>query len=356
LTNLPIHKILIRTLVLNIKNVKQSTIFAIALLVSALINLPRVLELYDVVDNLGTSFTSATIIDIVIRILILFIYSWIALQFNTNWKHRYFNYGKLLNTVLIILTNVILFFTTVLSFIFIHQKVTNELMNSSDKGLLYFVYFIILIILIFISKILRFQIIHQEDIAEKELLKRQSLQNELSALKNQINPHFLFNSLNSLNSLVRENEQATTFVNKLSYMYRYILQSGQQDLVSLREELKFLNSYIYLIKTRYRDRFSIEIHIEDVYLNQDIPTLTLQLLVENAIKHNEISKENPLEVTIYVENGELIIENKIQPRSTFIDSTGQGLANIDKRFKLLKEKQIKISNANNMFRVKLPLN
>ncbi|MEH6535375.1 MAG: histidine kinase [Psychroserpens sp.] len=341
---------------MNIKNVKQSTIFAIALLVSVLINLPRFLELYDVVGGLGASFTSATIIDIVIRILFLFTYSWIALQFNTNWKHRFFNFGKSLNTIFVILTNAILFFITVLSFIFIHQKFADDLMNSSDKGLLYFVYFIILVILIFISRILRFQITHQEDIAEKELLKRQSLQNELSALKNQINPHFLFNSLNSLNSLIRGNEQATTFVNKLSYMYRYILQSGQQDLVTLDEELKFLNSYIYLIKTRYRDRFSIKIDINDIYLNQDIPTLTLQLLVENAIKHNEISEEKPLEVSIYIEKDELVVENKIQPRLTFVDSTGQGLANIDKRYTLLKEKQIKISNANNMFRVKLPLN
>lgn len=139
-------------------------------------------------------------------------------------------------------------------------------------------------------------------------------------------------------------------------MYRYILQSGQQDLVSLKEELKFLNSYIFLIKTRYRDRFNIQIDIEDKWLSEEIPVLALQLLVENAIKHNEISESNPLSVKLYTEDHNLVVENKIKPRATFVDSTGQGLANIDKRYVLLKEKHIVISNANNIFKVKLPLN
>ncbi len=354
--NLPFYKTEIRHWVLKTKSVKQSTLLYIALLISFLINLPRVLDLYDIIDNLGKSFDQVSVNDIITRSFFLFIYSWLGLQLNTSWSFTYFNYSKIANTVLTVIANIFLFFILIFSFIFVHEKTTGNLMNSSDKGLTYFVYFIILVIVIFISRLLRFQIIHREDLAEKELLKRQSLQNELSALKNQINPHFLFNSLNSLNSLVRENEEATTFVNKLSYMYRYILQSGQQDLVALSEELKFLNSYIYLIKTRYRDRFSIDIDIDESFLNQDIPTLTLQLLVENAIKHNEISEEKPLQVRIYVKNHELIIENKIQPRSTFVHSTGQGLANIKKRYDLLKEKEIKISNANHMFSVKLPLN
>lgn len=229
-------------------------------------------------------------------------------------------------------------------------------MNRSDKGLLYFVYFVIILIVFFISRILRFQIVQQEDQAEKELLKRQSLQNELSALKNQINPHFLFNSLNSLNSLVRGNEDATSFVNNLSYMYRYILQSGQQDLVSLSEELKFLESYIYLIKTRYRDRFKIDITIDDKLLNHTIPSLTLQLLVENAVKHNEISEQKPLLVKIYNDNDMLVVENDIQPRTSLVESTGKGIANINKRYQLLKNNHIRISESNNVFSVKLPLN
>lgn len=138
-------------------------------------------------------------------------------------------------------------------------------------------------------------------------------------------------------------------------MYRYILQSGQQDLVTLSEELKFLDSYIHLIKTRYRDRFSIAITIDDIHLNKTIPSLTLQLLVENAVKHNEISEDKPLLVNIYSENDMLVVENDIQPRTTLVESTGQGIANINKRYILLKDKHISISESNNKFIVKLPL-
>ena len=229
-------------------------------------------------------------------------------------------------------------------------------MTSADTNLLYFVYVIITIIIMFVANILRFQSLREADLVEKEQLTRQNLQNELSALKNQINPHFLFNSLNSLNSLVRGNTEATKFVNKLSFMYRYILQSGDQDLVSLKEELKFLDSYLFLIKTRYRDKFSVEINIDEQWLNYTIPVLSLQLLVENAVKHNEISKSNPLEVRLYVEDNAIVVENIIKPRTTFVESTGKGLANISKRYQMLKQQDISISKQDNIFKVKLPLN
>lgn len=341
---------------LEFKYVKQSTIIGIALLVAILVNLPRVLGLYDVVDEFGKSFSAVTIKDILIRTAYLLIFSWFTLQFNTNWKFIYSHLNRRLRIVITIVVNIFLFFATVFSFFFLYPIVTGDPMNSSDKGLLYFVYFVILLILIFISRILRYQIIHQDDLVEKELLKQQSLQNELSALKNQLNPHFLFNSLNSLSSIVKENKEAITFVNKLSFMYRYILQSGRVDLIPLRDEVKFLESYIYLTKARYREKFEIKININDNYLNEEIPVLALQLLVENAVKHNEISESYPLLIKIYTEDNYLIVENNIRPRTTFVDSTGQGLTNIDKRYILLKEKHIIISAKNSIFKVKLPLN
>jgi hypothetical protein len=341
---------------LGFKYVKQHILIGIALLISVLINLPRVLQLSNIVDNLATSFTPATIKDIAIRVLVLMVFSWLVLQFNTNWKFIYAYLNNLFKTIITVLINTALYFLTIFLFAFIHEKFTDGLLNSSDKGILYFVYFVVLLILVFIARILRYQIIRQEDVAEKELLKQQSLQNELSALKNQINPHFLFNSLNSLNSLIRDNKEATMFVNKLSFMYRYILQSGQQDFVTLREELKFLESYAFLINTRYRNRFKLKIDINDHLLNESVPALALQLLVENAVKHNEISVSHPLSVNLYVDDDYLVVENEIRPRTTFVDSTGQGLANIDKRYMLLKHKHINISDTNNIFKVKLPLN
>lgn len=252
--------------------------------------------------------------------------------------------------------NGIIFISVVILFQFLYPITTATELTSGDVSLLYFVYLVVLLILVFISRILRFQIIHQHDIAENELLKQENLQKELSALKNQINPHFLFNSLNSLSAMVRDNDDASTFVEKLSFMYRYILQSGQVDLISLREELKFLESYVYLIKTRYREKFNIEINIREELLSEKIPVLVLQLLVENAIKHNEISVKNPLNVKLYESQDYLIVENPIKPRSSFVDSTGNGLENIIKRYRLLIKKSVRIENNNQVFKVMLPLN
>ncbi|WP_299366406.1 sensor histidine kinase [Winogradskyella sp.] len=354
MTILPFYIIQSYNLASKVKYVKAPTLVTIALLISFLINLPRTLELYEVFGNISKSFDQVSVKDVLTRLLFLFVYSLIGLQLNTNWKYR-LNYGKIVNSIFTVIANIGLFFGTVFTFFYSHQMITETTLAPSGKGISYFVYFTILVIVIFISRILRFQVIHRDDLAEKELLKQQSLQNELTALKNQINPHFLFNALNSLNSLVRGNEEATTFVNELSYMYRYILQSGQQDLVTLNEELKFLNSYIYLIKTRYRNRFVMDINIPKDALNRSIPSLALQLLVENAIKHNEISEENPLKVLIYIEDHMIVVKNKIKPRSTFVHSTGQGLENINKRYKLLKGNEIIITKQDEFFIVKLPL-
>ncbi|QKX06728.1 histidine kinase [Aquimarina sp. TRL1] len=336
------------------KKVKQSVILSIALSVTLLVNLLRILSLFGL-NPFGKSFSTPTIQGVLIRILFFFVFSYLILQFNTNWKLRYQYLNRIVRVLVLIAGNIAVLSIIISVFIPIYQYITKIILSDTERGFLYFIYCIVLLILIFISRILRYQIVHQQDLVEKESLKRQSLQNELSALKNQINPHFLFNSLNSLNSLIRDNKEATTFVNKLSFMYRYILQSGQQDLVTLKEELKFLDSYIYLIKTRYRNRFSITIDIDAIYLHIGIPSMVLQLLVENAVKHNEISENNPLHVSIYIKENHIVVENKIRPRTTFVDSTGQGLANIDKRYLLLKDQHIKISDGDDVFMVQLPL-
>ena len=139
-------------------------------------------------------------------------------------------------------------------------------------------------------------------------------------------------------------------------MYRYILQSKEKELVTIQEELTFLQSYIHLIKTRYRNRFEVLISIDNKWLEYTLPILSLQLLVENAVKHNQISKESPLHINIYVENASLIVKNKIKLKKTLVASTGQGLNNINKRYVLLKNKQLVINKSNGFFEVSLPLN
>jgi len=243
-----------------------------------------------------------------------------------------------------------------LMFRFLYPYIIGVQMTSLEFRFLVFILTVVLIILFFVARILRFQIAQKQSLIENEKLIQQNLQTELTALKNQVNPHFLFNSLNTLTSLVRENKPASDFIKKLSFMYRYILQSGEKDLVTIEEELKFLESYTYLIETRYRDRFTIDLYIEKRFLEKEIPPLALQILVENAVKHNEISETNPLVVSVYSEDNSILVKNEIRLRTTFVDSTGNGLSNLDKRYKLLKNQNIKISKDNNEFCVSLALN
>ena len=340
---------------MNFKKIEQSTIISIALIVTILINLLRILQLFDVISAFGTSMTAITVGDVLIRVSSLFIFSWVVLNINTNWSFFYGEVSKIKTVAVATIVNGILYAVFPFLIIYMYPIFMDNALKDSDEIILYVVYLIVLLILIFIAKILRYQLKQKEDTAEKELLKQQKLESELAALKNQINPHFLFNSLNSLNSLVRDNKDAKTFISKLSFLYRYILQSASIDLVTIEEELKFLDSYVYLIKTRYRENFEITIDVEETILQKTIPILGVQLLVENAVKHNEISINNPLLVKVFSKDNFLIIENKIKPRTSFVDSTGNGLANLDKRYSLTKNKKISIENKNDTFRVKLPL-
>ena len=138
-------------------------------------------------------------------------------------------------------------------------------------------------------------------------------------------------------------------------MYRYILQSGEKDLVTLEEELKFTESYAHLIGARYGDNFELKLELTPEVYKLSIPPLCLQLLVENAVKHNEISAQYKLMVHIIAQDNSISVSNKIVPRTHPAESTGHGLANIDQRFKLLKGRSIKIQQQADEFKVSLPL-
>ncbi len=338
------------------KEISNSIILKISAIISGLISIPRILTLFDITEKITDSYTDVNINDIIVRFISLFLLCILSFYLNTRWKIIYSHYSISYRNGITFLLNSFLLLAMVQLFVISYNNIVGQKLTESEIGLTYFVYFVILIITFFISRVLRYQIIHQQDLLEKQQLKQQSLESELSALKNQINPHFLFNSLNTLKSIVQENEQADTFINKLSYMYRYILQSGISDLVTIEEELKFLNSYIHLLQTRYRNRLEIYINIEDNYLNKKIPPLSIQLLVENAVKHNEISEQHPLHIYVFSKEEKIQVENKIRPRKELVESTGNGLININKRFQLLKNKSISIQSKDEMFSVKLPIN
>jgi uncharacterized membrane-anchored protein YhcB (DUF1043 family) len=192
---------------------------------------------------------------------------------------------------------------------------------------------------------------------ENEALKRESLQSQFESLKNQLSPHFLFNSLTALKILIHEApETAQNYVNSLSRALRYTLKSNEKQLVTLKEEMEFMESYLFLIRMRFGDNLFIGTSINENLLLRNLPPLTIQTLVENAIKHNEISKLRPLRIDISTtENDSLIVLNNIQKKLSEEEGTGIGLTNLSKQFQLLFGKDITISIKNNQFKVEIPL-
>jgi LytS/YehU family sensor histidine kinase len=197
----------------------------------------------------------------------------------------------------------------------------------------------------------------KNSISEAERLKRENIQSQLDTLKNQVNPHFLFNSLNTLASLIEESPQtAVAYVQELSQVYRYILQSKEHELISLREELLFIKAYLFLLEMRFGEKIKTNINIAENYLNNKIPPLTLQILIENAIKHNVVSEAKPLHIDIYVEGTDrLVVKNKFQQKSSAPDSNKVGLKNIANRYKLIASRNIEVLQNALHFIVVLPL-
>lgn len=201
----------------------------------------------------------------------------------------------------------------------------------------------------------------QKIMVENQQLKTENLKNQYETLKNQLNPHMLFNSLNTLYALVRENpDKAQDYISQLSKVMRYTLKQDsdiERSTISLQEELNFINSYIYLLKMRFEDNISFVFDIDNSLLMKKIPRMAIQLLVENEVKHNEISNRNPLHITIRtIDDETLEVANNLQPRRGATTSTGIGLNNLRKRYQLLFNKDIEIQEKeNNIFSVKIPL-
>ncbi len=179
---------------------------------------------------------------------------------------------------------------------------------------------------------------------------------KFESLKNQLDPHFLFNSLNVLTSLIGESPmQAEKFTTKLSKVYRYVLEQKDKDLTSLADELAFARSYMQLLQMRFEDAVSYTIPEKVSQEEAKIVPLSLQLLLENAVKHNVITSGQPLRIEIYEENGYLVVENNINPKKSLEKSTKVGLSNIKQRYQLVTDRKVVIEDASNIFRVKLPL-
>jgi hypothetical protein len=193
-------------------------------------------------------------------------------------------------------------------------------------------------------------------IQKAEALARANVQSQLESLKSQLDPHFLFNSLNTLSFLIDEtNQEAQKYLEKLADVYRYVLVSKQKDMVTLQEEMDFVDAYMYLNKVRFRENIQLEKHIAPEILQKKIAPLSLQMLIENAIKHNIISKDKPLTIDIFADENILAVQNNLQEKNTFYKSTKVGLENIKNRYALLSKKDIFIEKSQEFFRVEIPL-
>jgi two-component system, LytTR family, sensor kinase len=189
-----------------------------------------------------------------------------------------------------------------------------------------------------------------------EVLKRENLHSQFESMKNRVNPRFLFNSLNTLSSLIdRDRQRAVEFVQDMARVYRYTLQSKEWPLVMLKKELGFLEIYIHLLKERFGNSLDIDIEIPDDAMTASIPPLTLQFLIENAIRHNEASLQHPLHIHLAVKDAELHVSNNLQRKAEAQRSPRMGVEEIQARYRIFTEKKIRIQEDKDYFRIELPL-
>ena len=326
-----------------------------ALVVTALMNFPRLLITIRETE-LATSF-GLTMGDVFLRSAVMFCFAWLVLSFNLSWKNKWLvNQSRNRMATDIAMNGAILILG--LTTLTLLKQVFSS--GFQEKRQFFFMtlfsYLIVHFILLLVARLVNLNFQHQHNIIEKEQAKQKALQHQLQALRTQINPHFLFNALNSLNALIRQkSDKASTFVDKLSLLLRSTLQRSDKDFITIQDELDYLETYIYLQKERFGDKFSVDIQIPEEWTKELIPSFSLQLLIENAIKHNVISKKQPLSVEIYTEGNYLVLQNLLQERRDSVESTGTGLSNLSTRFNLLKKRAIQILKDEQHFSVKLPI-
>lgn len=195
----------------------------------------------------------------------------------------------------------------------------------------------------------------QTSLRREQKLREENLIFQNETLKNQVNPHFLFNSLNTLSSLVTDRpELAEEFINRLSSIYRYILEYSSKDKVALNAELSFINDYFFLHQIRDNGKIELEMNIDKPDRFEILP-VSLQILVENAIKHNKATREYPLKISVFLDGHRIVVKNNLQKMATQIKSTGIGLRNLSERLRLFTGRDLVIEETNNYFLVKVPL-
>ena len=266
----------------------------------------------------------------------------------------------ILSIVSILIANFILvYFCNYINFVVIQKVATTEEFFSGKYN---FINWFMVNVALLISAFLHAKSFMEElkksskkEVVEQKLIAK-SANAQFESLKNQLDPHFLFNSLNVLSSLIDENpSQAQKFTASMSKIYRYVLEQKDKELVTIEDEIEFAKTYCGLLKTRFEDSVNFIFDVKDDDLRRFVVPLSLQLLLENCIKHNLATSSKPLLIRIFTEGDTLCIENNLQIREQIKESAGIGLANIVQRYSLLTKKNVFIEKSEDYFKVKLPI-
>ncbi len=273
------------------------------------------------------------------------------------YKGKLFKINNLSKGILgaIIITIACLFFLRFFKEVIIDGETLSEFI-SGEKIQYYYISFIISAVVTAIFYAFYYYRYTQERRVKEQKIIAGTASAKFDALKNQLDPHFLFNSLNVLTSLIEENpDAATKFTTTLSKVYRYVLEQKNKELVTVAEELKFAQLYMSLIKMRFEDSIVFTISENISNTEAKVVPLALQLLLENAVKHNQVTPSKKLHITIFEEDGNLVIKNNVQPKQVVKESSGVGLLNIRQRYYLLTDRPVTIQQSEKEFSITIPM-
>jgi two-component system LytT family sensor kinase len=326
-----------------------------SLLIALMVNVPRLLALRE--KGIVAQFWHFNAFELLFQFSFNFLFCWLIFQLNLKQTSLLSICREQDRKLLYCGLNIFLFVAAVLIGGIIQHNVFPNLQLSGIYLLSYFVRLGLsgILIAILIKIVLLIRGVKSKEI-ENEQLKTAYVQTELELLKAQMNPHFLFNSLSSLSGIIRENPiLAQKYVRDLSTVFRYALIRSKNNLVRLEDELVMLDAVAQLIVMRLEKAFEFNVDIPQSFFSYQLPHLTLQPLLENAVKHNGATLNRPLKISVFIENNWLVMSNSIYEIPTPESSNGLGLANLSERFKIMMKQEIEIIKTGTNFIVKIPL-
>lgn len=300
-------------------------------------------------------FGWATFITFLILIPVFMVYGIIAISL----RNRFPNDTQTIKRLSICISVFLLLSAVIIALVLITYESTHFLnyqFSEEDYRYCYFATIVMNVFLVFLNEgVAQFER-YKTTLIETEQLKKEYLHSQLLGLKSQMNPHFLFNSLNTLSSLIHEDsEKAEDFLDHMSKVYRYLLRNNEEQLVHLHTEIDMIKSYYFLLKKRHCDALNIEFDIPAEYLRAEVPPLTLQMLIENTVNQNTLTQQKPINISIAVTDGQIEFTHNVQPKLYGAKESEEAIENIANKFRLLTQREISITELPDKRIIVLPL-